>query len=217
MKNILKAAALGIAPVAIIGMGAVPVSAQTKQAIGVVSVDRAVATSNAYRTAMDQMKVTYKANIDSFNARKGALDTELKQKSDALRTAVQAAAGKPSPALQTQYEALQKRNQEAQQELQTIGAPIARAQAYVEEQIGAKVGDALKAAMTKKGVDLVISPDATVSYQPAVEITDAVVTELNTLVPSVSITPPADWQPGGQGQQAAAPAAPAKGQQPQSR
>ena len=56
------------------------------------------------------------------------------------------------------------------------------------------------------------------SYQPTVDITDAVVTEINALVPSVSITPPAGWQPGRQGQAAAPAAAPANpAQAPKSR
>ena len=44
--------------------------------------------------------------------------------------------------------------------------------------------------------DLVLVPDATVSYGPGVDITSAVTAELNALVPSVGIVPPAGWQPG---------------------
>lgn len=221
MKTFMKAAALALAPVSVMAL-ATPANAQSKLGIGVVSPERALATSNAFKTAQDQIKVTYKSNIDNFTARQTALNTELKQKSDALRTAAQAAGQNPTAAqrtaLQTQYEALQKREAEARQELQTLSMPIQRAQAYVEEQISAKLGDALKAAMTKAKVDLVVGENATVSYQPTVDITAAVVTELNTLVPNVSITPPANWQPGQQQDGAAAPAAaPATGQAPQSR
>src|SRR3546814_17065791 len=67
--------------------------------------------------------------------------------------------------------------------------------------VSSKMGDALKSAMTKNKVDLVLQPGATVSYQPAVDITNAVVTELNTLVPSAQIVPPAGWAPGQQQQQ----------------
>src|SRR3546814_9661270 len=69
--------------------------------------------------------------------------------------------------------------------------------------VSSKMGDALKSAMTKNKVDLVLQPGATVSYQPAVDITNAVVTELNTLVPSAQIVPPAGWEPGQQQQQQA--------------
>jgi len=164
------------------------------------------------------MQTTYKPQIDAFNARKTAIDADLKTKGDAIQKALTAAGNKPTPAIETQYQAFQQSQQSAQAELQRMGQPIALANAYVEEQITAKLSDALKAAMAKAKVDLVLAPDATVSYQPTVDITDAVVTEINALVPSVSITPPAGWQPGRQGQAAAPAAAPANpAQAPKSR
>lgn len=196
MKTIMKALAFAVAPASLLAVTAAPAFAQSKQGIAVANVEQAMASSVAYTTAMTQMKTTYKANIDTLNTRKNALEAELKQKSDALQAALKAAGGKSTPALQAQYEALQKRGAEAQQEMQRLNQPLALANAYVEQQLGAKLTDALKAAMAKKNVDLVISPDATVSYAPGVDITSAVTAELNTLVPSVSIVPPAGWQPG---------------------
>jgi len=216
MKTILKAAALGLAPVAAVALTAAPAIAQSKQGIAVVDLQRVVGTSAAYTVARTQMQTTYKTQIDAFNARKTAIDAELKTKGEALQAGLKAAGGKSTPALQTQYEQFQQAQQTAQAELQRLGQPIALANAYVEEQISAKLSDALKTAMTKAKVDLVLNPDATVSYQPGVDISAAVVTEINALVPSVSITPPAGWQPGQQGQAGqAAPANPA--QQRQSR
>jgi Skp family chaperone for outer membrane proteins len=217
MKTMFKAAALALTPMTAIALAGAPAAAQSKQGIAVVNLDRAVAETTAYQTARSQMNTTYKATIDSFNTRKTALDTELKTKSDALQAALKAAGGKPTPALETQYQQLQQRGQEAQGELQKLGQPLQLANAYVEQQITAKLSDALKAAMTKANVDLVIAPDAAISYQPTVDITARVTAELNTLVPSVGIVPPAGWQPGQQqGAPAAAPAAPA-GQQPSGR
>lgn len=208
MTSFTKTLALGLIPMTAAVTMTAPAAAQSKMAIAVVDVDRAVAESNAYTVARQQMETTYKANIDQFNSRKGALDTELKTKQQSLEAGLKAANGKPTPALQTQYEELQKRSQEAQAELQRIGRPIALAQAYVEEQISAKLNEALKNAMNAAKVDLVLKPEATVSYQPSVDITPQLKQQLNTLVPSVNIVPPAGWQPGGQGaQQAPAPAA----------
>jgi Skp family chaperone for outer membrane proteins len=218
MKTMLKAAALGLAPVVAVALAAAPAAAQSKQGIAVVDLQRAVGTSAAYTTARTQIQTTYKAQIDSFNARKAAIDADLKTKGDALQAGLKAAGGKSTPALQTQYEQFQQAQQSAQAELQRLGQPIALANAYAEEQITAKLSDALKAAMTKAKVDLVLTPDATVSYQPTVDITANVVTEINALVPSVGITPPAGWQPGQQQGQAAPGAAPTNpSQQPQSR
>ncbi|MCI4588793.1 OmpH family outer membrane protein [Sphingobium sp. BYY-5] len=216
MKTIVKAAALVLAPMTALALTAVPAAAQSKAGIAVADLQRAVGTSAAYTAARTQIQTTYKPQIDAFNTRKTAIDADLKTKGDALQAALRAANNKPTPALETQYQQFQQSQQTAQAELQQMGQPIALANAYVEEQIAARLSDALKTAMTKAKVDLVLSPEATVSYQPAVDITDEVVTELNALVPSVGITPPAGWQPGRQGQAgAAAPATPA--QAPKSR
>ncbi|MFZ2998217.1 OmpH family outer membrane protein [Sphingobium sp.] len=217
MKMIFKAAALALTPMTAIALTAVPAVAQSKAGIAVADLQRAVGTSTAYTTARTQMNTTYKPQIDAFNARKAAIDADLKTKSDALQAALKAANNKPTPAIETQYQTFQQAQQTAQAELQRLGQPIAVANAYVEEQITAKLSDALKAAMTKAKVDLVLGPDATVSYQPSVDITAAVVTELNALVPSVGITPPAGWQPGRQGQAGAAAAPAANPQAPKSR
>ncbi|MFT3965494.1 MAG: OmpH family outer membrane protein [Sphingobium sp.] len=206
MRNMFQNLALAL-PLGAAMMTAAPALAQSRLGVAVVDVERAVATSNAYATARTQMETTYKAQIDQFNSRKTALETDLKTKQDALNAALKAAGNKPTPAIESQYQALQTSQQNAQAELQRIGSPVALAQAYVEEQISAKLGDALKNAMTSAKVDLVLKPEATVSYQPTVDITEQVKAQLNTLIPNASITPPAGWRPGGQQQQGAAPAA----------
>lgn len=195
MKMILKATVLALTPVAGMAMMTAPAAAQSKLGVGVVDVEQAMAKSNAFTTAMNQMKTTYKAQIDAFNARKTTLDGELQTKATEIQN-LQKTAGASSATVQPKIEAFRKRQAEIQQELSTLGRPIALAQAYVEDQISKKMADALKAAMTQTKVDLVLQPQATVSYQPAVDITDAVVAQLNTMVPNASITPPAGWQPG---------------------
>lgn len=203
MIHFLKAALLASALVT------APVFAQAATTVGVVDVQGAVSRSAAFSAATAQMKITYATQIATLEARSKALQAELAP----LVTAFEAARKAPTPnqtALQTQYTTIQTRQQSAQAELQRLSQPIARVQAYVEEQIAGKLDGALKAAMTARNVQLVLQPQATVSYQPTVDITDAVVAELNRAVPTASITPPANWVPGGQGQaqaQAQTPAA----------
>jgi Skp family chaperone for outer membrane proteins len=215
MKNALLASvALATAPLVLVA-AATPAAAQSKLGIAVVNVDAAIGNSAAAQTASQQMQVTYKASIDSLNARTTALQTELKQKQDALQAALKAAGAKPTPAqqqaLQAQYEAYQKRGQEAQAELQQLEQPIALARSYVIEQISAKLEAGLKSVMTKNKVDLLLKDESALAYQPGVDLTNALITELNTLVPTVGIVPPQGWRPGQQQQApaAAAPAAPA--------
>ncbi|EXS69173.1 OmpH family outer membrane protein [Sphingobium sp. Ant17] len=207
MKTMFKAAALALAPMTAIALTAMPAVAQTKSGLAVVDLEEAVAKSTAYTTAIGQMQTTYKPQIDALNTRRTAIETDLKTKGDALQAALKAAGNKPTPAIETQYQQYQQTQQTAQAELQRMGQPIAIARAYVEEQLVAKLDDALKAATAKTKSEIVFKKGATESFGAGADITPAVITELNALVPSVSITPPAGWQPGGrQGAPAAAPA-----------
>ena len=215
MKTIFKAAALVLAPMTAIALTAVPAAAQTKSGLAVVDLEEAVAKSTAFTTAITQMQTTYKPQIDALNTRRTAIETDLKTKGDALQAALKAAGNKPTPAIETQYQQYQQTQQTAQAELQRMSQPISLARAYVEEQIVARLDDALKAATAKTKSEIVFKKAATESFGAGADITPSVIAELNTLVPSVSITPPAGWQPGRQGQAAAAPAIPA--QAPKSR
>jgi Skp family chaperone for outer membrane proteins len=198
MKMMIKAAVFAATPLAFV-TGIVPVaSAQAAGSVGVADVQGAVQRTTAFTTAMAQMKTTYAAPIAAFDARSKVLQAELQPQIVAFQAA-QKAPNANQAALQTQYTAIQQKQQAAQAELQRMSAPIARAQAYVEEQIGAKLDVAIKNAMTAKGVTLVVSPQAAISYAPSVDLTDSIVTELNKTVPSASITPPAGWTPGAQG------------------
>lgn len=205
MKPIFKALLLAAAPLTAIAAlpGLATAQVAVAPSVGVANLEEAMQKSNAFVLAINQIKITYKPQIDQFEARSKALNAEIQP----LVTAFQTAQRAPNPnqaALQTQLTALQARQQAAQKELQSIYMPVGRAQAYVEEQIAGKMDGALKAAMTKKKIAVVLQPQATISYQPSVDITNDIVTEINTLVPSVTTTPPANWQPGGQGGQAAA-------------
>jgi len=203
--SLLPAVAMATTSLFAVGVSA-PATAQVRQAIAVVNVEQAVGQSAAAQAASQQMQVTYKTQIDQFNARQTALQTELQQKQQALQAAAQAAGQNPSAAqrtqLQQQYEALQQRAQQAQQELQQLNQPIALAREYVLEQIGAKLDEAMRNVMTKNRIDLLVKAAAAEAFQPSADVTNQLVQELNTLVPSVGIVPPQGWRPGGQqGQQ----------------
>lgn len=210
--KLLAGALLPLASVATIGISA-PAAAQSKLGVAIVDVEKAVYDSNAYTVARQQMETTYKANIDQFRSRQTAIDTDLKTKQTALQTALSAAGGKTTPALEEQYRTLQQSAQAGQAELQRLGQPVQLANAYVQEQIGTKLREALLATQTQAKVDVLLNNEATVSYAPAADVTAILKQQLDRLVPSVSIVPPAGWRPGGQQQgAAAAPAAPATAQ-----
>ncbi len=207
-KTMLLAAALAT-PGAFIAGGA---SAQVA-GIAVANPEQAVAASKAWTAARGQIQTTYKTQLDQATARRTAIEAELRPLVAAYQTAA-AAPGATEASLRPQAQAIQTKQQAAQQELARLTQPAQRAESYALEQIGAKLNDAVQAAVRAKNVQLLLRPDAAIFAQPAADITPAITAELDKTVPSVGITPPANWQPGQQGQQgqpaAAAPAADAK-------
>jgi len=205
-KILLKSAALAVATVSTTAIVAAPAVAQSRTSVAVANYEAAVVQSQAYQVAVNQMKTTYKADIDATNARAASLQTEIKPLVDAYNAAVQQP-GATQQTVQPQAQALQQKRTAGQRELQQLQRRVTLATAYVEEQVGKQLNAAIRTAMTAKKVDLVLQPQAVVAREPYVDITADIVTELNKLVPSASITPPAGWQPGQQNQQAAQPAA----------
>ena len=118
---------------------------------------------------------------------------------------LQANPSTPPATLQAKATAFQQRREAAARELQTLTAPFQRPSEYAQEQVADKLDAAVRAAMTAKNVVLLVRPDAVMAVQPTADLTQDIVAQLNNSVKSVSITPPAGWQPG-QRQNAPAPA-----------
>ncbi|QNE31217.1 OmpH family outer membrane protein [Sphingomonas sp. NBWT7] len=212
IKTMLLAAAL-VAPAAIAAGSA---SAQVS-GIAVANPEQAVANSRAWTAARGQIQTQYKTQIDQATARRTAIENELRPLVTAYQTAARAP-GASEASLRPQAQAIQTKQQAAQQELGRLTQPAQRAEAYAIEQISAKLNDAVQAAVRARNVTLLLRPEAALFAQPAADVTPAITAELDKLVPSVGITPPANWQPGQQGQQSPAAAAPAQQrQQPQGR
>lgn len=172
--------------------------------IAVANADQAVANSRAWTAARTQIETTYKTQIDQARTRGQTLERELQPLITAFNTA-RAAPNANQASLQSQAQTIQTRQQAAQQELGRLTQPAQRAQAYALEQISNRLPEAVQTVVRARNVSLLLRPDAALFAQPTADITPAITTELDRLVPSVGITPPANWQPGQQ-QQAAAPA-----------
>jgi Skp family chaperone for outer membrane proteins len=211
LKHALLAAALAVPGLS----AALPAAAQVG-GIAVADPEAAVANSRAWTAAKTQIETTYKTQLDQAQSRRDAIARELQP----LVTAYQTAARGANPnqtALQQQATTIQQKEQAGQAELSRLTQPAQRAQAYAIEQISAKLPDAVQAAVRAKNVSLLIRPQAALFLQPAADLTPAITAELDRVVPSVNINPPANWQPGQQGQQAAAPAAGTQPARPQQR
>jgi Skp family chaperone for outer membrane proteins len=195
MKILLKAAMIAAVSTLAMTATAPSVMAQSKLGVATANLRGAIANSNAYKVAIQQMQVTYKPQIDARNAREQVLQTELK----ALASAYEVEAKKPGAtekSVTPTAQAFQKRQAEVQNELAQMSQQIDLALAYVDDQISLKIDPAVKTAMDKKKVDLLVNPEAVIARAGTVDISRAIVDEINILVPSVQIVPPAGYQPG---------------------
>jgi Skp family chaperone for outer membrane proteins len=193
--------------------------------IGIADLEAVIASADAQRTAAQQRPVTYKAQIDAYNARATAVQNQLKPLVEKFQRDQQAA--NPNQAsLQSQAASIQQIQESAQRELNQIVQPVAYSEAYVNEQIEEKLDQAVRAAMTASKVTLLLRPDAVLATENAYNMSPAILAELNKLIPSAQLVPPQGWEPrqirearaaqaGQQGAQAA-PAQPA-GPQPEGR
>lgn len=190
MKTNLNSLGLGaIALTAALTMAA-PAQAQ---AVATADFDGAVVKTKAFTAANETIKTTYKTQIASVEASQKELQTllapfDLNKDNQIDDNELRSAQANPSWAAVVSK----------QQLISTTQAPIVRAQAYVFEQVSAKLNQAVQAVITARGLSLIVKPDAVVWANQVGNITPAITAELDRLVPTASATPPANWQPGGQ-------------------
>lgn len=163
--------------------------------LAVADFEAVLGSTDAYRAAATTRQTTYKAQISAYEARAKQLQDQLQPLATKFENDRKAA--KPDQAsLQQQAQTLQDLQQRGQAELQTLAQPIAYSQAYVAEQIEGKLDQAVKAAMAKQRISLVLTPQAVVAANNnAYNLNPAILTELNRLIPTASVVPPAGWEP----------------------
>jgi len=195
LKTVLRPAlAAGIALATVTGAGAFAPAAAQAQKVAVVNLPAVVVNSNAYKTAQTQRQTTYAAQLQQAETRRQALQAQLDPLVTAFNTA-RAAANPNQTSLQQQAQQIQQIQQQGQNELNQILGPVALSQAYVEEQINDKIGTAVENAAKAKGVTLIVSPDTVVYADASHNLNEAVLAQLNTLIPSAQLVPPTGWLP----------------------
>lgn len=209
MKSLLKPVlaaglVLAAAPIAV-----APAAAQAVKGVGIVNLPAIIGNSNAYKTAEQQRTVTYKAQFDQAESRRAQIQAQLQPLVDKFEA--DRRAPKPNQtALQQQAAQIQQIQEAGQRELQQILAPVSLSRAYVEEQISDKLNTAVENAAKKSKVSLVLTPDNVLYADSGYNLNQAVLDELNTLLPSAQLVPPQGWLPRAIREQQEA----AQGQQP---
>lgn len=172
--------------------------------VAVADLQAAMGNTKAAQAAATQVRTANAAAITQIQARQQAAQTELqplvaKFQADQRANVAQAT-------LQQEATNIQTRENAARADIARLSAPIDLAQAYISEQIQPKLQQAVQAAMAQRNVSVLLKPDSTYVTLPAGDLTGAITTQLDTLIPSVNATPPAGYQPGQAGAAAPAPA-----------
>ena len=195
--------ALGGASAASAQQRAAASSAPVVAGIGWANIEAAEAATTAFKTAESQRPVTYKAQIDAANARKTQIEAQLQPLATKLQTDARAA-NPNQAALQQQYAQIQQIEQSGQNEINNLLQPVALSRAYVVEQIGDKLEQATKQAMAKQRIDILLDSGSVINAPEAYNLNQAILNELNTILPSAQLVPPNGWLPRAQRDQQAA-------------
>jgi Skp family chaperone for outer membrane proteins len=181
---------LSIATLALSAGIAVPATAQVN-GIGVTDPAIAIATSAALGAAYQQIGTTYAAQRTQLEQLQQQRDTLVRQ-FDTNND------GQMSEAEQQAAQA----NTTAVQQLQTLDqtisqtqAPMQLARVYAIEQIAMQYGTAVQQVVAAGNISIILTPASVVYASDPVDVTDEIVARLNTLVPTVSTSVPAGWQP----------------------
>lgn len=174
------------------GQAAAP-KGQLAPGIAIADLDAAIVNSNAFRAGIQQAQQTYKPTIDAAQARLDQFNAQIKVKVDQLRADI--AAKKPEAQLQQEYADIKKLEAQRDDEVNQLIQPYLFAEAYIREQIEGKIGQAVQNVAAKRGFTILLRPDSVYIAAPAYDVTQAIMQELNILVPSVQIVPPAGWVP----------------------
>ncbi|MEN2746255.1 OmpH family outer membrane protein [Sphingomonas sp. T9W2] len=166
--------------------------------IAVVDSERIFRDCTACKAATTQLQ-SQRQQLQSLAT---SLGQPLQTEAQSLQTAVNAAKGNPDAALQTRIRTFEQRQQQAQQQIGQQEQQVQRNISYVREQIGTRLGPIITQIAQQRGATLAVDKGNSFYNAPATEITDAVLAALNTQLPSVSVTAPAQAAPA-----AAAPAA----------
>ena len=189
MKKFLISAALAAS---ILTPTAASAQAVPAAVIAVVDLERVSRDCTACKTA----STTLQGQVNALKSREQALATPLQTEGKSIQAAIDALKGKePDAALQARIKAFQTKQQQGAEELQRQQQQIQRNNAYVTQQIQAKLGPIYQQVMQRRGANVMMEVGSTLATAATVDVTNDVLTALNTALPSIQTTAPAQQTP----------------------
>jgi len=156
--------------------------------IAVVDLEKITADCTACKAA----RAALQSQITGLQSRQQALAAPLQVEQKSIQTAVDALNGKePDAALQARVKAFQTKQQAAEQELTSRQQQIQANNQYVQKQISDKLAPIYTQVMQKRGANLMVEIGQTLASGQTLDVTNDVLTALNSSLPSVATTAPA--------------------------
>ena len=185
MKTLLVTAALAASMIA-------PAAAQAQAIpaaiVAVVDLQRVTTDCNACKTA----NAALTSQVNALRSRQQTLAGPLNTEGQSIQTAANALNGKePDAALQARVKAYQTKVDSAQQELARQEQQIQANKAYIQKQIFDKLGPIYQQVMQRRGANVMVELGNTLASGSALDVTTDVLTALNSALPSVQTTAPA--------------------------
>ena len=191
MKTLLVTAAFAAA---LVTPAAASAQAIPAAVVAVVDLNRVTAECNACKTAQAALR----SQVEAYQTHEKSLAAPLQTEQKSIQTAIDALKGKePDAALQNRVKAFQAKQQQAAQALQDQQQQIQRNQQYISKQISDKLDPIYKQVMQRRGATVLMETGATLATSQSVDVTNDILTALNSALPSIVTTAPAQAQPQG--------------------
>ncbi|SMF76513.1 OmpH family outer membrane protein [Allosphingosinicella indica] len=189
---------IGAALAALALPAAAPAQRLNPAVVAVVDIGRVFSECTACKAAQTQLQT----QLQSLQQRSQALGAPLQTEAQSIETAARALNGKaPDAALQQRVQALQTKQNSANQEIARSEQTFRSTQAHVAQQINARLTPIVNQVMQSRGAAIVVDKGATLAASPSLDVTNDVLAQLNQQLPSVSVTPlPQQAQPQAQQQ-----------------
>jgi outer membrane protein len=185
MKNMLMIAASAAALLVPASAGAQAVPAAV---IAVVDLENVSTNCTACKTATAALQ----SQVNAAKARQTALAGPINTEGQAIDAAAKALNGKePDAALKARATAYQAKVQQAQQEMANREEQVRRNQAYIQKQIGDKLGPIYSQVMQKRGANVLMEVGSTLATSQSVDVTADVLAALKAALPTIATTAPA--------------------------
>lgn len=156
--------------------------------VAVVDLEKVTSECTACKAASN----TLRSQVTGLQSRQQALATPLQTEQKSIQTAIDALNGKePDAALQARVRAFQTKQQQAEQELAGQQQQIQRNQQYVQKQIADKLAPIYTQVMQRRSANIMVEIGQTLASGATLDVTNDILTALNSALPSVSTTAPA--------------------------